>query len=152
MFVQDLVDELRRQRVLEERLPAAGDPRRPVLQRVLLQKRQSIEASLDQVKISQTTLFVKRAKKKTILQVVLLSLATARDCNWGFLPPSLGWPKIVIIFFYNNIFLCLLKANNRFCPLPPPHWKILTSPGKKSMYIDCFYVKMKAFSIYLVSM
>jgi len=26
---QDLVDELRRQRVLEERLPAAGDPRRP---------------------------------------------------------------------------------------------------------------------------
>ena len=47
---QDLVDELRRQRLLEERLPAAGDPRRPVLQRVLLQKRQSIEASLDQVR------------------------------------------------------------------------------------------------------
>ena len=31
------------------RLPASGDPRRPVMQRAILQRRQTVEVALDQV-------------------------------------------------------------------------------------------------------
>ena len=90
VFFQDLVDELRRQRVLEERLPAAGDPRRPVLQRVLLQKRQSIEASLDQVKISQTTIFVDKAKKIDPFTSFIVLVIVCRGVQGGSCP--ILWP------------------------------------------------------------
>jgi hypothetical protein len=44
----DLVDELLRHRALEMRLPASGDPMRPVIQRAILQRRQTVEVALDQ--------------------------------------------------------------------------------------------------------